>query len=748
MAFTYVAATAGQATFTTATTAVCSYSSTGPSANSLLICAVFLDHATTSPAQVVTNVTDSRHNRWLQADAGTLGSTQFLDAEIWYCQSNLVGGPNTVSINLSGAVTAGHIIVSEYTTGSSGAALNVHGNATNTTASATSFAIGTSGSAASGDLVVATAGLHGTANTLGNSSGYNNRAQYTSGTANASFYDLLSATAATQTCTATFTSHRYEAGAIATFTAQPASAIVERPDLAPDWVLSDSPLVTDPFSVPGGSVVVAQVCGFPANSASTPTATITDSGSHTWNTAVTNSRGGDNGTTSWGDLAGIYWAYFANYAGNITVTASCSNTDTSGTQNGLLSIMILTNASSTQTGATSTTNHDLTAQSTGGTTSITTTTAGSTVLGVSMNSTSPSGGFSNNGTIPTGFNGQYTILVNWMARKFTGTPGATTLGVTYPEADSSYIAAKEFLPQSSSVPTVASISPSSGPEGGGTSVVITGTNFTGVTGVTFGGTNASTYTVNSTTQITATDPGTIGTVDVRVTNASGTSSTSNAARFSRWLNRVPAIYDDFSGTAIDTTQWDLYNGTGNNGNGLRIPGQVSVANSVATIVMDTLGNTGGFSGHQTQAYGVWEARIKASRADNELHPTLIVWPYDDVWPAHGEVDFFECGDGTRQTTSGYLHYDPTNLQTATEGFVADITHWQIFRVIWTPRSITYQCNGVQWFQDTTLSHLPPGPMIITVQLDWDTGGVISQGGTMDIDWIRIYDGQQGANFLF
>jgi hypothetical protein len=53
-------------------------------------------------------------------------------------------------------------------------------------------------------------------------------------------------------------------------------------------------------------------------------------------------------------------------------------------------------------------------------------------------------------------------------------------------------------------PTITSFSPPSGPVG--TSVTITGTAFTGTTKVTFGGVAATTFTVNSATQITATVP--------------------------------------------------------------------------------------------------------------------------------------------------------------------------------------------------------------------------------------------------
>jgi hypothetical protein len=67
-------------------------------------------------------------------------------------------------------------------------------------------------------------------------------------------------------------------------------------------------------------------------------------------------------------------------------------------------------------------------------------------------------------------------------------------------------------------PVITSISPSSGTTGGGTSIVITGTNFTSASSVTIGGVSAATYTVNSSTQITAVTPsGTAGAKDVIVT---------------------------------------------------------------------------------------------------------------------------------------------------------------------------------------------------------------------------------------
>jgi uncharacterized repeat protein (TIGR01451 family) len=81
-------------------------------------------------------------------------------------------------------------------------------------------------------------------------------------------------------------------------------------------------------------------------------------------------------------------------------------------------------------------------------------------------------------------------------------------------------------------PTVGSVSPSSGPQAGGTTVTITGTNLTGATSVNFGATSATGFTVNGATSITATAPAhAAGQVDVTVTAGSVTSAISAADHY-------------------------------------------------------------------------------------------------------------------------------------------------------------------------------------------------------------------------
>ena len=107
--------------------------------------------------------------------------------------------------------------------------------------------------------------------------------------------------------------------------------------------------------------------------------------------------------------------------------------------------------------------------------------------------------------------------------------GTVDVTVTNPGGTSATSALDQFT--YFTPPKVTSVSPNSGPPSGGTPVTITGDNFIGATAVRFGGTNASSFTVNSATSIAATSPAGSGTVDVTVTNSGGTSATSTLDQF-------------------------------------------------------------------------------------------------------------------------------------------------------------------------------------------------------------------------
>jgi len=89
-------------------------------------------------------------------------------------------------------------------------------------------------------------------------------------------------------------------------------------------------------------------------------------------------------------------------------------------------------------------------------------------------------------------------------------------------------------------PSVTSITPSSGPGAGGTSVTIDGQNFSAVSAVDFGGQPATSFHVVTSTEISAVSPAhAAGPVDVTVATPNGTSATSSADQFTY----LPSGYD-------------------------------------------------------------------------------------------------------------------------------------------------------------------------------------------------------------
>ncbi len=85
------------------------------------------------------------------------------------------------------------------------------------------------------------------------------------------------------------------------------------------------------------------------------------------------------------------------------------------------------------------------------------------------------------------------------------------------------------IPPPPASPTVTSVVPTSGPSGGNTRVTISGTGLTGARAVWFGGHESQSLIVQSDSQITVqVPPGSLGTVDVRVTTNAGTSATSSS----------------------------------------------------------------------------------------------------------------------------------------------------------------------------------------------------------------------------
>lgn len=122
------------------------------------------------------------------------------------------------------------------------------------------------------------------------------------------------------------------------------------------------------------------------------------------------------------------------------------------------------------------------------------------------------------------FNGVSAVFTIDNPNKITATvpPGATDGPIALTNSDGTATSAASFDVTPSPGPTITSFKPTSGPVG--TSVQITGTGLFGASTVTFNTTNATTFTVDSNTQITATVPAGATTGRIKVTTSGGTAT--------------------------------------------------------------------------------------------------------------------------------------------------------------------------------------------------------------------------------
>ncbi|GHU07981.1 hypothetical protein FACS189431_3410 [Alphaproteobacteria bacterium] len=140
-----------------------------------------------------------------------------------------------------------------------------------------------------------------------------------------------------------------------------------------------------------------------------------------------------------------------------------------------------------------------------------------------------------------------------------GTAGPKTVTVETTGGNSSKADAYEYI----AAPTVATISPNSGPTAGGTSVTITGTGFRNATGtsvissVLVGTSSCASLNVTSSTSLTCTVPAssltpTNGTVSVSITTVGGVASLSGAYTY-RNLPTISNVLPNYGPTTGDTT---------------------------------------------------------------------------------------------------------------------------------------------------------------------------------------------------
>jgi hypothetical protein len=200
----------------------------------------------------------------------------------------------------------------------------------------------------------------------------------------------------------------------------------------------------------------------------------------------------------------------------------------------------------------------------------------------------------------------------------SGSAGVTNVTVTTPYGTSATSGASQFIYVAT--PTVTGLSSSSGSTSGGASLNISGTNFTGLVSVSFGGVPAAALTVNSSTSITVTTPATApGTVDVVVTTSTGSSTTSTADQYT-FVAPTPSIsgLSSTGGPVAGSGSLSL-SGTGFTGatavyfGGVAATSFTVVSNTQITVTIPAATAPGTVDVQVVGAYGVNSATVSADQ---------------------------------------------------------------------------------------------------------------------------------------
>ena len=201
--------------------------------------------------------------------------------------------------------------------------------------------------------------------------------------------------------------------------------------------------------------------------------------------------------------------------------------------------------------------------------------------------------------------------------------------------------------------------------------------------------------------------------------------------------------DDFNGSSVNTSDWDIYDGTGHAGNGLRKPSAFTVSGGILSCTASMVGGiltSGGMAHKLNRTYGRYEARVLCQNDPSGIMSGVILtWPQSEVWPQDGENDFYETGTGQRTSTSGwntYIHYGTVGSDQDYYHHSGDARAWHTVAMDWTASSIQLFDDGVLKWTDSNTDHIPDVNHHLCIQYD-AFGSSVSASSSLQVDWVKI-----------
>ncbi|MEO0531535.1 MAG: glycoside hydrolase family 16 protein, partial [Planctomycetota bacterium] len=222
---------------------------------------------------------------------------------------------------------------------------------------------------------------------------------------------------------------------------------------------------------------------------------------------------------------------------------------------------------------------------------------------------------------------------------------------------------------------------------------------------------------------------------------------------------TPVFEDNFDGTAIDQSVWQVTNNDNgvNNEEQYYHPDQVSVSNGSLKLTAErdnnwTYGrnyNSGHVRTWQEWSYGRFEARAKLPSGQG-LWPAIWLLPRNAPWPAGGEIDIMEARGDRPYGMSSALHWgwDFNSRQYRSQWYESGSNFQQGYHdyaVEWEVGVVRFYVDGVNhmtlYEPDVGIPGTPKS-LILNLAVGGDYPGP-PNGGTpfpadFDIDYVRVW----------
>jgi hypothetical protein len=200
--------------------------------------------------------------------------------------------------------------------------------------------------------------------------------------------------------------------------------------------------------------------------------------------------------------------------------------------------------------------------------------------------------------------------------------------------------------------------------------------------------------------------------------------------------------DEFAGSALDTTKWNLYGATMNNVT--TSAGNIAVANSILALTLAsttsgatlTTGSIGGLGNEyfRMQVGDYSEARISYPGTGGSVYNWSAFWASGFSWPANGEHDITEILNGV-STLSYHNQAGGTNPAAFTpSGYWG--TSFHTFGLLRGSSTAQVYWDGTQ--VDSYATNDQGGTQAVILTQGFNAGYPTKIGDTMLVDYVRVF----------